>query len=341
MLKRTIAALAAVILACTLAACGDSDDGAGGKGELRVGLFGPKANSYFQAYVDAGEEWAKDNGATLTVFDSGFDPQQQFTQVQDAIAQKKVDGMVIAPLNGPALASLVRQAKDAGISTVAIDAPLSNDFNSLDASTVEGLDGLVMIPADERGENLAKEVVMACEGIDPCKTVYEAILLTQPAEVAIYESFKAALEAESNVELLGVRDKCMGQRDAALGVTQDLLTAEPDVDVIASADQCLIGAEIAIERAGKTFGLGDGDIRLVGGGGTTQGIAQVLAEKWVATLTGLPREEMVESMKIIKGVVDGSITEPVGVNVLDDDANPPIMDKATIEKTKFKGQYSA
>lgn len=338
MFRRILATACAIVtFGFLVAACGKTD----GDRATTIGLFGPRANSYFNAYVDAGEAWAKEHGIELKIFDSGFDPLQQFSQIDDAIGRHAVDGMVITPLNGAAIAPLVKKAKDLGIHSVAIDAPLSADFNSLDPTTVPGLDGLVMIPANERGENLGLSAVEACRGLDPCKVIYEAILMNQPAEVSIYDSFKSTLEKHSNIELLGVRDKCMGQRDTALGVTQDLLQATPDVNVIVSADQCLIGAQVAIERAGKSYGTEPGQIRLVGGGGTTQGIQQVLAGKWVSTLTGLPRQEMTDGLDILKQAIDGTLAAPKGVNPLEGAKYPPIMNKAAVEETGFQGQYSA
>ena len=66
--------------------------------------------------------------------------------------------------------------------------------------------------------------------------------------------------------------------------TADCLQAHPDVDVLASqADQQTRGSERALKAAGKTFGIGEDDVKIVSAYGTMHGISQVRAGKWFQT----------------------------------------------------------
>ncbi|MBS1870266.1 MAG: sugar ABC transporter substrate-binding protein [Actinobacteria bacterium] len=334
----------------TLAACGSSDSGdktkaAGGAGTtastkpLNIGVFATQANAFFAKQTETAREWAAKNGAKVTVYDPGFDPQKQFAQIQDAIAQGKLDGMVIAPLNGPSLAPLAAQAHKAGIATVAVSTPLSTDYASTDPK-VPGLDGLVWEPLVNVGDILARQVAAACEGIDPCKAVYLSVSPTLPAETALYNAYEQTLKSHANITVLPQMGPTMAQRGPTVGITQDLLQAHPDVNVIASSDQALFGAEVALKKAGKSIGTGPGDVRLVGSGGTVDGVQRVADGAWASTHIALPVETMTQALTILEDAISGKLTAPKGLDPVADSKYPSVMTKEAVKQSGFRGEYN-
>ncbi len=342
---RRISAVALAVLAGTLMACGggDADDATSGSstqdGQRRVGVFIPQGNSYAKAMTDAAEQWAADNDAKVSVFDSGIDPQRQYAQIQDVIAQHSLDGMIFFPLNGPALAPLVKEADEAGIASVALYAPLSGDLESLDPK-VPGLDGLVWTPPAQRGRWLAQQMAQACEGLDPCRVAYLSSSAGVSTEEALLDAYRAELEQYPNVETVAVLDRTGFTRNSGVKATQDLLSAHPDVNVIASGDQPLLGAEVALKQAGKTIGTGPGDVRIVGLGGTTDGVQRVKDGAWVSTQLAVPRGEMLAGLEILDEAMRGELKAPRGVDAVAESKYPPILTKPELARTSYEAEYT-
>lgn len=136
----SLAALAAIALAAAsgLSACGGSSassaskassaghalDVGGGRrvtvkqGEkARVGLFiATTTNLYTQALVDEAKRTAARLGASLTVFDGGFDAMTQLNQLQSALQRRQFDAWYVTPVDGNQSCSLLsRVAPSQGI----------------------------------------------------------------------------------------------------------------------------------------------------------------------------------------------------------------------------------
>lgn len=352
MSRRLIGALSALVIAAAGVGCGSSDDddgataGASTAGTTTSAQSAPKkiaisatqANAFQGREIAVAQRWADDNGAELTILDPGLDAQKQYSQIQDAIAQGELDGLLIAPLNGPALAPLVRQADAAGISTVAINYPLTSDYSGSDP-TVPGLDGLVWKPLTETGELLAEQVVAACRGVDPCEAVYLSISPTLPAERAVYDAFSKDLAQHPEITELPPMGPTMAQRGPAVRVTQDLLQAHPGVDVIVSTDAALFGSEVALRQAGRTWGTGDGEVRLVGWGGTEDAVERIGDGSWSSLQITLPDETTTEALRILEAAHAGTLEAPEGVDPVNASGIPAIMTARDVEQTGFRGQY--
>jgi ribose transport system substrate-binding protein len=349
-MRSRLVALSLVGAVMALAGCGSSDSSdtgstpAGQTGTttaapLKIAFAATQANAFQAQQTAQARKWAEANNAELTVVDPGLDAQKQFTQIQDLIAQKKVDGLLIAPLNGPALAPLAKQADAAGIATVAVNYPLGSDYSATEPQ-VPGVSGLVWKPLTNVGEILAQQVADACEGVEKCEAVYLSISPTLPAEKAMYSGFEAAMKEHPDITVLPQLGPTMGQRGPAVGLTQDLLQAHPDVDVIVATDAALLGSEVALKKANKTAGTQPADIRLVGWGGTKQGVQRVADGTWVSTQVTLPDETITDALEIIKDKRSGALTAPKGVDPIEDSKYPAIIDKDAVEKTGFTGEYS-
>lgn len=352
MSRRLIVALSALVIAAAGVGCGSSDDDAaatagattaGATTEAasalrKVAISATQANAFQARQIEVAKRWAQDNGVELTILDPGFDAQKQSSQIQDLIAKGDLDGLLIAPLNGPALAPLVRQADAAGIAAVAVGSPLTSDYSSSDPR-VPGLDGLVWKPLTETGELLGQQTAAACRGIDPCEAVYLSISPTLPAERAVYDAFSAELKKHPEIEELPQMGPTMAQRGPAVRVTQDLLQAHPDVNVIVSTDAALLGSEVALRQAGRKWGTEPGDIRLVGFGGTQEAVGRVADGSWSSLQISLPDEAVTEALRILAAASAGTLEAPLGVDPIEASDYPAIMTLREVEETGFRGEY--
>ncbi len=350
--RRVLVAACALAATAALAACGDADESSTAAQStasstpaqtstepLKVAYFGPAGEvAYYAAEAKAGEAWAKANGADYTVIDAGFDAQKQVNQIEDATASKKYNAYVVFagfPLVAPAL----QDAAESGIRVVLVDSTVTSDFTSTQPG-VPWLTARVAHPFSARGAALAEQVIAACEGIDPCEVSYLfSVQAGDPQEKAIIDAFAKGLEGHPNIKRLADRGPTFAQRGPAANVTRDLLQAEPGIDVIASLAQGVAGAELALKRAGKPYGTGDGEVRLVGIGATKHAIDGVLAGRWLSTQTYVPKDEMVMALDLVKQAHEGELTQPKGIDPITAGKYPEILDKQAIQNTGFEAQY--
>src|SRR4051812_30673839 len=144
-IARTTTAAVALAGACLLTACGsDSSDsktttssssGSAAKQEkpFKVAYLTTLAASPFvQVELKEMERVAKDAGGSITIIDANLNAEKQSAQLQDIIATKKYDGVLVGSINAPALVPVVQQGLQKGIKVVAVDSPLGTNLTTSD-----------------------------------------------------------------------------------------------------------------------------------------------------------------------------------------------------------------
>ncbi|WP_272476137.1 sugar ABC transporter substrate-binding protein [Baekduia alba] len=269
----------------TSTAKGASASGAQASKRVRLAYFAPGTANALSAGHQKGIEEAADRlGATVTTFDAKLDPREQLNQIQTATSSGKFDAFVIFPLDGNAIAPVVRQAIQQGVKVVSIFSTIGPDPNKLEPQ-VPGLSSTVATGIDDAGRRLGQLTVDACGHQDPCKVAYLPGLANFFPEKVRLDAFKRAI-AGSHVDLVAVQN---GQYAAApaLKVTQDVLQAHPDLDVVTtSGDQMTEGAAQAVASAGKAD-----SVRLIGGGASVKAVDAVRSGRWFGSYVILPETE--------------------------------------------------
>jgi ribose transport system substrate-binding protein len=269
------------------------------------------ANSYAQAQLEGVEEVAAAMNATVDTFDGRFDSQTQYSQLQDAIASGNYDGFVISPNDGNAIVPVVEEALAAGIVVGCILAPCGPSFDTLDPQ-IEGQLIYAGIPFKQNGADIGELVVQACEGKDPCQVAYIPGLPQLPLEAARLEGFRGMVDPVDTIELT-VTSAGEYLAETALPVAQDVLQANPEIDVIASSgDQMIVGAEQAVEDAGLT-----GQVLLVGNGGSEIAVEAVREGRWFGTAATYPRSEGEVATDYVIRAIRGEELAPIGLGSQD------------------------
>jgi ribose transport system substrate-binding protein len=269
------------------------------------------ANSYAQAQLEGVEEVAEGMNATVDTFDGQFDSQQQYSQLQDAIASGRFDGFIVSPNDGNALAPVIEEAIAEGIIVGCILAPCGPSFETLKPQ-IEGQLIYAGIPFKQNGADIAEIVVQACQGKEPCEVAYIPGLPELPLESARLEGFQGVVNQHDNIELT-VTSAGEYLAETALPVAQDVLQANPNVDVIASSgDQMIVGAEQAVEDAG----LAD-QVALVGNGGSEIAVEAVREGRWFGTAAAYPRSEGEVATEYVIRAIRGEDLEPIGLGSQD------------------------
>src|SRR6266567_5640830 len=119
-LRRSAAVAAVAAAALALAACSSSSSTstsssasaspAAAKKPMNVAYLSfAVQNSYDSPMLAAAEAVAATDGATLKVFDANNSPQTQYAQLQDVMNSGQYNGIIVQPIFGTGLTSLVAQ----------------------------------------------------------------------------------------------------------------------------------------------------------------------------------------------------------------------------------------
>jgi ribose transport system substrate-binding protein len=264
-----------VVLAIAPAAMAQDDE------PINVAVFIPVlGNAYTNAVTNGVADMLGDRG-TVQVFSGEFDQTEQLNQMQDAITSENFDAFVVYAIDGIGVVPGVEAALEAGIVVVGADVVIGENRNSL--LPFEGLAGFVGRTGEADGQGIGEMIVLACADRDPCQVAYligvQALTIDQDRLAAIEE----VIAPHANIEIVTVQEAFYLQ-DTGYNVTQNILQANPDLDVIASSgDQMTLGAELAV----LDMGLED-HIRLIGNGASVEGYEAVAEGRFFATLANTP-----------------------------------------------------
>jgi ribose transport system substrate-binding protein len=332
------AAGVAVAAALTLAACGSSDSSSSSSSStaaasaksnkpVRIAYLSfAVANSYDAPMLAAAQTVAKENNATIKVFDANNDPKKQFAQLQTASSSGDYDAIIVQPIFGTGLISGVQDAMTAGKKVVNMDQILGKDL-STDQPQVAGLSGNVVFVPTEIGTKLGALVTKACQekNLNPCKVGYLYDIKASALDVAIKKSFDTAV-GDGPVKVVAQGESFFTPAKG-LAAAQNMLQAHSDLNLIVGSDQ---GIEGAVQAVGKK------KVVLVGYGGSSAGIQGVSAGTWYGDVAQLPASEgRLATQAAIKAVRTGA--KAGGVNPV---AQLPAQGVVTKENAdQFTGEW--
>jgi len=267
-------------------------------------------NSYDAPMLAAAEAVAADNNATLKVFDANNNPQTQYSQLQDVISSGQYQGIIVQPIFGTGLISLVKQAIAKGIKVVNMDQILGANL-STDQPQVPGLAANVTFVPTEIGTKLGDLVVQACTSrhLSPCKVGYLYDIKASALDVAISGAFNKAIAADPAVKVVAQGQSFFSPTDGLTAV-QNMLQAQPGLNLIVGSDQGIEGGAQALQAAHKT-----GKVILVGYGASAAALAGVASGAWYADVAQAPASEgrlaVLAMIKVLRTGKDSGGIDPV------------------------------
>jgi ribose transport system substrate-binding protein len=259
-------------------------------------------NSYDAPMLAAAQAVAADNNATLKVFDANNSPQTQFSQLQDAINSGQYQGIILQPIFGTGLLSLVKQAISKGIKVVNMDQILGPDL-STDKPQVAGLSANVTFVPTEIGTKLGNLVVQACKSknLSPCNVGYLYDIKASALDVAIHGAFVKAIAADPAVKV-AAEGQSFFSPTVGLTAVQNMLQANPSLNLIVGSDQGIEGGAQALTTAHKT-----GKVILVGYGASAAALQGVASGAWYGDVAQAPASEgRLAVVAMIKALRDGT-----------------------------------
>ena len=305
-LLRSIALAATAAAALALAACSSSgtaptSTSSSSKPMSIAYLSFAVENSYDAPMLAAAQAVAADNHATLKVFDANNNPQTQYSQLQDAINSGQYQGIIVQPIFGTGLTGLVKQAIGKGIKVVNMDQILGPNL-STDKPQVAGLSANVTFVPTEIGTKLGNLVVQACKAsnLSQCKVGYLYDIKASALDVAIHGAFAKAIAADPSVTV-AAQGQSFFSPTVGLTAVQNMLQANPSLNLIVGSDQGIEGGAQALAAAHKT-----GKVILVGYGASAAALQGVASGAWYGDVAQAPASEgRLAVVAMIKALRDG------------------------------------
>jgi ribose transport system substrate-binding protein len=282
------------------------------------------ANSYDAPMLAAAQAAAAAGDAKLTVFDANLNPATQTQQLQDATTSGKYQGIITQPLFGAGLVQGVEAAIAAGIGVGNIDQILGED-QTTEESQVDGLLANVAFVPATLGRKIGELVVKACEekAANPCNVGY----IYSVKAAALDQTLKKAFDevtAGKNIVVVG-EGESFYTTAAGLAVSQNLISAHPDLHVITAADQAITGAVQAVKDAGVAD-----KVALVGYGGGAIALQGIQAGERYGTVMQMPATEgRLGTEQLIESLRTGTVFP--GMDPLDDLPEGGVVTKANVE----------
>ncbi|RNL82553.1 ABC transporter substrate-binding protein [Halostreptopolyspora alba] len=269
--KRAVSALA--VGGLLLTGCSEesplSDSEEGGDVETVGLMVQDLSNPFFSAMEEGVEQAAKDMGAEVVTEDGRQDLGAQNEHV-DAFIQQDIDVLLINPVDSEGIEAAVDRAVKAGITVVAVDV------------AAEGAEAMITSDNVQAGE-------LACEHLFEEIGGEGDILIIDGTPISSVrdrvEGCENVMEDYPDIEVAS-HQHGDNNREEALTVATDMLTANPDVDgIFAINDPTALGATLAAEQAGVS------DLAIVGVDGAPEAEEELAADDsmFVATAAQDPK----------------------------------------------------
>lgn len=223
-------------------AAASGNAGTAGTGDkIKVGsVIMNTSGEWFAEVIQGMQAAAKDLDVDISIVSSDNEVSKESDNVDTFVAQG-IDALVISPLSADASVAAVEAAKSGGI-------PVVNWNTTVNTET----DAFVGVSNYDLGAMTGEYVVEYVKANFP-DGVKMALLTNSSYEVGVERcnGFKEAIAKEPSIEVVASQDAEL--TDEGLDVTEQLITANPDLDIIWAWNQTsLLGCIAALQNAGNS-----------------------------------------------------------------------------------------
>ncbi|KRM23620.1 D-ribose ABC transporter substrate-binding protein [Latilactobacillus graminis] len=276
--KVLVGIMAVTLLSAALAGCGGASLGGNDGGsekttkktadKVKIGASISTLNNPFFVSVKKGINDAAKKKSNVQIFDAQNDTAKQSNDIEDMI-QKKVDVLIINPVDSSAISSSVKDANDAGIPVITVD-------RSSDSGKV-----LTLVSSNStKGGQMAAKYMLEKLG----NGAKIAELQGVPGASATRERGKGFENAVKGKLDITAKQTASFDRAKGLTVTENILQGNPEIKGLFSQnDEMALGAAQAAKSANK-------DLMIVGFDGETDGLKAVKNGEMAATVAQQPEE---------------------------------------------------
>ncbi len=246
-----------------------------------------------------GRNWA----SKQVIIGNSSNDQAKETELINTYISQGVNGIAIAPLSPTVSIEALKQANDQGVVVA-----LTNSGGFTDVSFVAGGYESDNTANGEAVGEAAVKYIQDNNLTGPIKVGIIDYDAQKPEESSLrYGGFESALK-KANVEYEVVAHQSAPLQDAALTATADMLTANPDIQVLFACNEGgTIGAALAVKQAGLT-----GQIAVFGYDGSDQITQLIIDGDLQAAIAQDPYGQGVAAMTDLINFLMGKPGESVG-----------------------------
>lgn len=236
---------------------------------------------------------AAEYGWSAEILDPNDNLETQISQIENALT-KGVDAVVITPIDGDAVSTLMAQCKKEGVPVIAIDRQVKGEA----LATVEA-DNLLV------GRQLG-EMYLKTLGDAQGKVLIVGGPLSSSATVNRTEGFKAAIKGKANVTIVAESSTEMDS-EVVLAAVTNYLQANPDINCVMSCTDYILPAVMtALDENKKLFPVGKpGHVNVYSVDGDGYGLGQVVKGNIDATYGLDPFGWAASAVEALKTNFDG------------------------------------
>jgi ribose transport system substrate-binding protein len=316
------------------------DPGPGSAKGMKIAFSGfGQDNPYSQWIFKAIEKEAEKLGGSATfVGPPSYEPQGQYETLSDIAQAKNYDAVILLPIDGAQIVPAVEALIKAEIPVASVDHVIGANQNAT-AVQVPGVTTEVIAPVAVNAETMGEGVITACKGVEKCEVDVLWGTRSLAFDHAKIAPFKATIAGHSNIDVVCEADANYTQDDGRTD-TADCLSANPGLDVVAAqADESARGAESSIEAAGRSYGMGKEDVKIIGSYASRYGVKQVRDGKWVQTWYARPESMGFTTTDLLVEALHGNKVQSWITQEELDGAGSKLDKKTLEENPEIKGQW--
>lgn len=245
---------------------------------------------WYATFIQHVEDRCKANGWESVILSADGDVATQLNQVLDLI-EKKVDYIILGPLDALASVPALEKAHEAGIPVIIIG-------NDIDEKYWDLVAGIRVIDDRDLGRSAAEIMADVLKDKDSKKIFVVDGLAGQPAVTLRWEEMTPVFEREG-IEVVA-SEYADWDMVKAIAVTEDMVTRFPNIDAVLSIDGSMTAGVVQVlEESGME------DTPIVGLGGTAAELELLKEGKIVGTACQSPGMNAEDAMDAIEALERG------------------------------------
>ena len=249
---------------------------------------------WYATFIQHVEDRCKANGWNSVILSADGDVATQLNQVLDLI-EKKVDYIILGPLDALASVPALEKAHEAGIPVIIIG-------NDIDEQYWDLVAGIRVIDDRDLGRSAAEIMADVLKDSDSKKIFVVDGLAGQPAVTLRWEEMTPVFEA-NGIEVVA-SEYADWDMVKAIAVTEDMVTRFPNIDAVLSIDGSMTAGVVQVlEESGME------DTPIVGLGGTAAELELLKDGKIVGTACQSPGMNAEDAMDAIEALERGEEIE--------------------------------
>ena len=245
---------------------------------------------WYATFIQHVEDRCAANGWESVILSADGDVATQLNQVLDLI-EKKVDYIILGPLDALAAVPALEKAHDAGIPVIIIG-------NDIDEQYWDLVAGIRVIDDRDLGRSAAEIMADVLKDSDSKNIFVVDGLAGQPAVTLRWEEMTPVFE-ENGIEVVA-SEYADWDMVKAIAVTEDMVTRFPNIDAVLSIDGSMTAGVVQVlEESGME------DTPIVGLGGTAAELELLKDGKIVGTACQSPGMNAEDAMDAIEALERG------------------------------------